>query len=76
MEYIFVFIIIYNIIYILQPIMKTQTFDLILILLSFNLIAAFAQSDKLYKLNLIPQTGNAACLDGSAPGYYIHEGLG
>ncbi len=56
--------------------MKTQTFDLILILLSFNLIAAFAQSDKLYKLNLIPQTGNAACLDGSAPGYYIHEGLG
>lgn len=56
--------------------MITQIFHSVLILLSFNLIAAFAQSDKLYKLNLIPQTGKAACLDGSAPGYYIHEGLG
>lgn len=33
-------------------------------------------TEGLYQLHLIPQTGGAACLDGSPPGYYIHEGLG
>lgn len=32
--------------------------------------------EALYNLHLIPQTGGAACLDGTPPGYYIHEGFG
>lgn len=34
-----------------------------------------AQSD-LYNLVLHSQDGGAACLDGSPPGLYIHEGTG
>ena len=43
------------------------------ILTQLNL--TLAQSD-LYKLHLVSQERGAACLDGSAPGYFIHEGFG
>ena len=29
-----------------------------------------------YKLYLLDQKGGAACLDGTPPGYYLHEGFG
>lgn len=48
---------------------------LLLITLLTHGCAVATQAD-LYRLNLIPQDGGAACLDGSAPGYFIHEGLG
>ena len=41
------------------------------------LLAVFVltvSSQDLYKLVLHPQTRGAACLDGSPPGLYIHEG--
>jgi hypothetical protein len=41
----------------------------------FILISQIAASE-FYNLHTIPQNGGAACLDGSPPAYYLHEGLG
>jgi hypothetical protein len=50
---------------------RSQIFQAILLLLS--LVIASSQSN-LYSLVLLPQERGAACLDGSPPGIYIHQG--
>ena len=45
----------------------------ILLLLTLCQIV-FTDSDNLYKLVKLSQDNGAACLDGSPPGLYIHEG--
>lgn len=42
----------------------------------FLLISVISAQDNLYNLALVSQARGAACLDGSAPGIYIHEGKG
>lgn len=40
------------------------------------IIGVSLAQDNLYNLVLHPQDRGAACLDGSPPGLYIHEGTG
>lgn len=48
-----------------------------LCLLVLSLVLLFQMADgAMYKLVLLPQERGAACLDGSPPGIYIHEGTG
>lgn len=51
--------------------MKSHRILLVLLLV----VLVFGQED-LYKLVLLSQERGAACLDGSAPGIYVHEGQG
>jgi hypothetical protein len=45
-----------------------------IVILSLQILLTVTQTD-LYKLVLVSQERGAACLDGSPPGYYVHEGF-
>lgn len=40
------------------------------------MVAVSASNDELYILKLVSQERGAACLDGTPPALYIHEGSG
>lgn len=52
--------------------MKTTPPATFLLLLSLLAISTIAADSDLYKLVLTSQDRGAACLDGSAPGFYVH----
>jgi hypothetical protein len=39
-------------------------------------VSLVAAQSLLYKFVLVSQERGAACLDGTPPGYYVHEGFG
>ena len=45
-------------------------------ILIFSLFTSIFTEGQPYKLYLLDQSGGAACLDGTPPGYYLHEGFG
>lgn len=58
-----------------KQIIKSMTNIQTLILVTL-LLGAVQMQSTLYNLYLTPQTEGGACLDGSAPAYYMYPGFG